>query len=440
MQAAIKREQAADPFNHRALRGRATGEGAGLLGVPRKAPAEYLPERAQPSVVHLPGGGPPSAPDPIEEPAVASIADHSPIAAPLESEELRGIKRFLVEEIGRIETVVADHLARNVDLTQSHPKELAQAVVSIGAAGSASPLSEEFLAQDVSPPTEAKEGTDEWSSGPIDLDEAHSRKLASQAAMAARGYDDEAVARATVPEQFIPKRAARIADAGRPSAGISVAGRGAIEAVDNDMPVFLQNVAPTPSRVAPPTATPLRRPDRSQRGPELPASVRQLLTDPMPPMRQQREEFASSRAAGSASTWGSLILAYAVFALIPITEWLSGTLDPRIGALVPAVAFMGWLSIHALRRDQIFQLRILTAWQVAHVAGGLHAIRPWGGSPAAVYWTAAAIAVAGALLVVAVSAVVETFEYRTARMQSGPRRPPPAMSARSRDAFRTPAE
>jgi hypothetical protein len=149
-----------------------------------------------------------------------------------------------------------------------------------------------------------------------------------------------------------------------------------------------------------------------------------------------------ARVPGSQSTWGALILAYAVFILIPVTEWMSGTLDPRIGAVVPAVTFFGWLSIHMLRRDQIFQLRILTAWQVAHAVGGLHAIRPWGGTTVPIYWTSAAIAVGCALVVVAISAVVEACEYRAGRTPSGLSLPPSRrLSGDPREtASRVPAE
>lgn len=119
--------------------------------------------------------------------------------------------------------------------------------------------------------------------------------------------------------------------------------------------------------------------------------------------------------AQSGST-ASLVLAYAVFLLIPLTAWVADVVDPRLAAVAPAVYFVGWLMLHFWRGDQIAQLRVLAAWQVFEMVSALYAMRPGSGvTHGGIYWNAALTATCAALLVVAICAIVEAGEFRSLR-------------------------
>ncbi|WP_456717634.1 MULTISPECIES: hypothetical protein [unclassified Bradyrhizobium] len=126
----------------------------------------------------------------------------------------------------------------------------------------------------------------------------------------------------------------------------------------------------------------------------------------------------------------SLLLAYSVFFLIPLTSWVSDMVDPRIAAAAPAIYFMGWLTIHGWRRDQIAQLRILAAWQGFQMASALYAMRPGSGAlHGGIFWSASVTAACASLFVVAVLAIVEAGEFRAVRnaQKSLPQAVPPGV-------------
>jgi hypothetical protein len=425
MEAAIKREQAAEPFDNRApLAIEAVGD-TGLLGVPRKGAAAPTPSRrsrrpiTSPVQVMLDAASAPAIaerePTVAAEP-VASIA--AATSAMNETEEMRGIKRWLVEEMDRIEQVVVAHLGRAEETKGDAPMP-SSTEISVTAA-TERPESE---VSSTSP-------TEVWHSGPIDLDEARDRKLAGASPDAAHA-NDFVTALGEVPDQFAPKRRRPpVNDGSRRASGLRLSRPAPNEIGEDDIPQFLRAGQAGDLREAEQSSRP------SVRGAPVVAWTEPMrLVSPAASRVEPRMSFSPKKKLSAAS---GILLAYAVFAMIPAAEWLSGSLDPCVGSIVPAVAFLGWLLIHMLRRDQIFQLRVLTAWQIAHTAGCMYVIRPWAGYSASVYWIAAAMAVGGAILVVAASAAVEAYEYRAARMaerHQQPRRMPPP-----RAQLRVPAE
>lgn len=196
--------------------------------------------------------------------------------------------------------------------------------------------------------------------------------------------------------------------------------------VMDDLPVFLRQAGAEP--VVP---TPARRPvvERpSAHHPDLPRSL-----DPIPMPALPRPQRVVLKGP-SAPSMVSLLLGYAVFLLMPLTAWVSDMVDPRIAAAAPAIYFAGWLTIHGWRGDQIAQLRILAAWQIFQMVSSLYAMRPGSAvSHGGIYWSAAMTATCAALLVVAISAIIEASEFRSVRiaLKSPPRRAPLARPPRA---------
>lgn len=330
MQAALQRDQSVDTFDNRAplaLDGRGH---IGFLGVPKKEVAppsarrsrsirsrfgtvEGYVESVLPPQARAAGTDEQLPPAPA--PAIAMVESAQPVQEPefIETEEMARIKSWLLAEVGKIEGELTSHLGRDNALSVV-PDEVA-------------------AAHDVMPLATADRGEQlsarrpHWFSEPIDLDEARDRKLAHSDLSDAKTHDPSA-ARAAVPPQFIPKSARGADEDGDlRSSGLRLSCPVSSGLADDDIPAFLR--------------TPINRPSvPDTRGETAPARVRRGSgsLDAMMPVRP----------VGTQSTLGALILAYAVFILIPLTEWISGTLDPRIGAIVPGVAFLGWLSIHLL--------------------------------------------------------------------------------------------
>lgn len=345
----------------------------GEAPAPPAAPADRMPEIGDAVPSAISDRAAKFLDVPLAEVSAAGTEIPAPVTSmpPADGEEMRRIRGWLTAEVDRIEGVLVAHLAR-------------QAGAGVGPAEPARP--------------KAPSSRPAASHGPVDLDEAHR------------------AARAEARDPFAPRRAVPDDGSMRPS-GLRLTRPPASDDAgpgeeDDDIPAFLRECAPDR-----PAAAPRWREQRAAR------------TQPMPPLVSPSVSLrpAGMPAApyGSQSTWSALFLAYAAFALIPAVEWLSWSVDPRIGAVAPALAFMVWLAIHAVRRDQLVQIRVLTAWQIGHVALGMHAIRPWGGTATLLYWTTASVAVACAVLVAAASAAVETYEYRRSRRQVVPPRPAP---------------
>lgn len=179
----------------------------------------------------------------------------------------------------------------------------------------------------------------------------------------------------------------------------------------DDLPSFLKQTAA--GTLAPVPVRRRRAEGPSAYHPDLPRSM-----DPVPMLPVVRPQRLTQRVPSEPSVV-SLLLGYAVFLLMPLTAWVSEMVDPRIAAAAPAIYFAGWLTIHAWRGDQIAQLRILAAWQIFQMISSLYAMRP--GAPLShggIYWSAAMTATCAALLVVAVSAIVEAGQFRAVRIAS----------------------
>jgi hypothetical protein len=189
---------------------------------------------------------------------------------------------------------------------------------------------------------------------------------------------------------------------------------------NDDMPTFLRH---QPAETA---SSALRRPVErpSQHHPSLPRSL-----DPVTMALPVRPPSPSKRGAAAGSAI-SLILAYSVFLLIPLTAWVSDLVDPRIAAMAPTIYFLGWLSIHSWRRDQLAQLRILAAWQGFQLASALYAMKPGSSIHGGIFWNASVTAACASLFVVAVLAIVEAGEFRTVRNAQRSSQPPARPEAR----------
>ena len=204
--------------------------------------------------------------------------------------------------------------------------------------------------------------------------------------------------------------------------------RSSDQAVDvaDDLPVFLRQAGAEPVVPMSTRRRPVERP--SVHHPDLPRSL-----DPVPiPALPRPQRVVQKGPSGPSMV--SLLLGYAVFLLMPLTAWVSDMVDPRIAAAAPAIYFAGWLTIHGWRGDQIAQLRILAAWQIFQMVSSLYAMRPGSAvSHGGIYWSAAMTATCAALLVVAISAIIEASEFRSVRIASKlpPLRAPAARPARA---------
>jgi hypothetical protein len=225
------------------------------------------------------------------------------------------------------------------------------------------------------------------------------------------------IADAGKPPAAVHPIAAAVERARRPSAGSaerSPADRFAPRAVrpvraddeaNDDMPTFLRH---QPAAIAP--SAPRRPAERpSQHHPDLPRSL-DPVSMALPVHAPNR-----GKAGTAAGSTVSLILAYSVFLLIPLTAWVSDLVDPRIAAMAPTIYFLGWLSIHSWRRDQLAQLRILAAWQGFQLATALYAMKSGSAAHGGIFWNASVTAACASLFVVAILAIVEAGEFRTVR-------------------------
>lgn len=399
MRAAIRRDQAMDPFDDRAPLTLGVERSLGFLGVPKRniLPATARQSRslrsrrsatriseesgqiAQSSTV--------VGDERIRSDAVVKACEETRSVqeqGAAEDEEASRIAVWLMDEVGKLESQIASHIASNNKLS-NHTDEQTN-------------LRDDLHVREAQDGVQSSDGLSPWLSGPIDLDEVRDRKLAQRGSEHIKSPDP--TDRDEVPSQFIPKSRKNDSDSSRSRlSGVGSDGLASSGLAEDDMPVFLRAQPPEPGSCY--HAQTGRR-DQSY---EMRMPVRHgghpVVT--LPHVHQ----------AGAQSTLGAMILAYVVFILIPLAEWISQTMDPRIGAVVPGVTFLGWMFLHLIRRDQMFQLRVLTTWQIAHVIVGLYAIKI--GVAAPIYWTSATMAVASALIVVAISAAIETYEYRVAR-------------------------